>query len=105
MATKGSSLFEKDKLIRTTVPLRTSQHKALESLSGPGKSISHLVRTAIDTYLEPIYEQAYEDEKMDRMLTELEQAENRMEELNEKLDQKFATSIDDIFDNFGNTAK
>ena len=42
---------------------------------------------------------------MDRMLTELEQAENRMEELNEKLDQKFATSIDDIFDNFGNTAK
>ena len=105
MATEPSSLFEKDKLIRTTVQLRTSQHKALESLSGPGKSISHLVRTAIDTYLEPIYEQAYEDEKMDRMLSELEQAENRMEELNEKLDQKFATSIDDIFDNFGNTAK
>ena len=87
MATKGSSLFEKDKLIRTTVQLRTSQHKALESLSGPGKSISHLVRTAVDIYLEPIYEQAHEDQKMDRMLSELEQAENRMEELNEKLDQ------------------
>ena len=98
MATKGSSLFQKDKLIRTTVQLTTSQHKALESLSGPGKSISHLVRTAVDIYLEPIYEQAYEDEKMDRMLSE-------MEELNEKLDKKFATSIDDIFDNFGNTAK
>ena len=98
MTTKGSSLFEKDKLIRTTVQLKTSQHKALESLSGPGKSISHLVRTAIDIYLEPIYEQAYEDEKMDRMLSE-------MEELNEKLDKKFATSIEDIFDNFGNTAK
>ena len=98
MATEPSSLFEKDKLIRTTVQLRTSQHKALESLSGPGKSISHLVRTAVDIYLEPIYEQAYEDEKMDRMLSE-------MEELNEKLDKKFATSIDDIFDNFGNTAK
>ena len=98
MATEPSSLFEKDKLIRTTVQLRTSQHKALESLSGPGKSISHLVRTAVDIYLEPIYEQAYEDGKMDRMLSE-------MEELNEKLDKKFATSIDDIFDNFGNTAK
>ena len=98
MATKGSSLFQKDKLIRTTVQLTTSQHKALESLSGPGKSISHLFRTAVDIYLEPIYEQAYEDEKMDRMLSE-------MEELNEKLDKKFATSIDDIFDNFGNTAK
>ena len=98
MATKGSSLFQKDKLIRTTVQLTTSQHKALESLSGPVKSISHLVITAVDIYLEPIYEQAYEDEKMDRMLSE-------MEELNEKLDKKFATSIDDIFDNFGNTAK
>ena len=98
MATEPSSLFEKDKLIRTTVQLKTSQHKALESLSGPGKSISHLVRTAIDIYLEPIYEQAYEDEKMDRMLSE-------MEELNEKLDKKFATSIEDIFDNFGTTAK
>ena len=98
MATEPPSLFEEDKLIRTTVQLKTSQHKALENLSGPGKSISNLVRTAIDLYLEPIYEQAYEDEKMDRMLSE-------MEELNEKLDKKFATSIDDIFDNFGNTAK
>ena len=89
---------KKEKLIRTTVQLSPHQHKALESLSGPGKSISNLVRTAIDLYLEPIYEQAYEDEKMDRMLSE-------MEELNEKLDKKFATSIDDIFDNFGNTAK
>ena len=98
MAIERSSLFEKDKLIRTTVQLTTSQHKALESLSGPGKSISHLVRTAIDTYLEPIYEQAHEDQKIERMLSE-------MERLNEKLDQKFASSIDDIFDNFGNTAK
>ena len=89
---------KKEKLIRTTVQLSPHQHKALESLSGPGKSISNLVRTAIDLYLEPIYEQAYEDEKMDRMLSE-------MEELNEKLDKKFATSIEDIFDNFGNTAK
>ena len=96
---------KKEKLIRTTVQLSPHQHKALESLSGPGKSISNLVRTAIDLYLEPIYEQAYEDEKMDRMLTELEQAENRMEELNEKIDQKFATAINDIFDNFGNSAK
>ena len=104
MATEPSSLFEKDKLIRTTVQLRTSQHKALESLSGPGKSISHLVRTAIDTYLEPIYEQVHEDQKMDRMLSELEQAENRMEELNEKLDQR-EISINDIFDDLRTTAK
>ena len=100
MATKRSSLFEKDKLIRTTVQLRTSQHKTLESLSGPGKSISHLVRTAIDIYLEPIYEQAYEDEKMDRMLTELEQAEDRLEKLNEK-----AILMEDIFDDLNTTAK
>ena len=100
MTTKRSSLFEKDKLIRTTVQLRTSQHKALESLSGPGKSISHLVRTAIDIYLEPIYEQAHEDQKMDRMLAELEEAENRMEKLNER-----AISIEDIFDDLETTAK
>ena len=100
MATKRSSLFEKDKLIRTTVQLRTSQHKALESLSGPGKSISHLVRTAVDIYLEPIYEQAHEDQKMDRMIADLEEAKDKME----KLDQR-ATSIEDIFDNFGTTAK
>ena len=82
-----------DKLVRTTVQLRSSQHKALESLSGPGKSISHLVRTAVDIYLEPIYEQAHEDQKMDKFLSELEQAENKMEQLNEK-----AISIEDIFD-------
>jgi len=82
-----------DKLVRTTVQLRSSQHKALENLSGPGKSISHLVRTAVDTYLEPIYEQAHEDQKMDKFLSELEQAENKMEQLNEK-----AISIEDIFD-------
>ena len=69
---------KKEKLIRTTVQLSPHQHKALESLSGPGKSISHLVRTAIDTYLEPIYEQAYEDEKMDKYFSGLEEAENRM---------------------------
>ena len=104
MAIERSSLFEKDKLIRTTVQLRTSQHKVLESLSGPGKSISHLVRTAVDMYLEPIYEQAHEDQKMDRMLSELEQAENRMEELNEKLDQR-EISMNDIFDDLETTAK
>ena len=97
MAIERSSLFEKDKLIRTTVQLRTSQHKALESLSGPGKSISNLVRTAIDLYLEPIYEQAHEDEKMDRMLSE-------MERLNEKLDQR-EISMNDIFDDLKPTAK
>ena len=82
-----------DILVRTTVQLRSSQHKTLENLSGPGKSISHLVRTAVDTYLEPIYEQAHEDQKMDKFLSELEQAENKMEQLNEK-----AISIEDIFD-------
>ena len=84
---------KKEKLIRTTVQLSPHQHRALENLSGPGKSISNLVRTAIDLYLEPIYEQAYEDEKMDRMLTELEQAEDRLEKLNEK-----AILMEDIFD-------
>ena len=97
MTTKRSSLFEKDKLIRTTVQLRTSQHKALENLSGPGKSISHLVRTAIDIYLEPLYEQAHEDQKMERMIADLEEAKDKME----KLDQR-ATSIEDIFDNLKN---
>ena len=97
MATKGSSLFEKDKLLRTTVQLSPHQHKALENLSGPGKSISHLVRTAIDVYLEPLYEQAHEDQKMDRMIADLEEAKDKME----KLDQR-ATSIEDIFDNLKN---
>ena len=78
-----------DKLVRTTVQLRSSQHKALESLSGPGKSISHLVRTAVDIYLEPIYEQAHEDQKLDRMLDE---AESRMEKLSEGV-----TAMEDIF--------
>ena len=91
---------KKEKLIRTTVQLSPHQHKALESLSGPGKSISNLVRTAIDLYLEPIYEQAHEDQKMDRMLTELEQAEDRLEKLNEK-----AILMEDIFDDLKPTAK
>ena len=88
---------KKEKLIRTTVQLSPHQHKALESLSGPGKSISNLVRTAIDLYLEPIYEQAHEDQKMDRMLSE-------MERLNEKLDQR-EISMNDIFDDLETTAK
>jgi len=78
-----------DKLVRTTVQLRSSQHKTLESLSGPGKSISHLVRTAVDIYLEPIYEQAHEDQKLDKMLDE---AESRMEKLSEGV-----TEMEDIF--------
>ena len=88
---------KKEKLIRTTVQLSPHQHKALENLSGPGKSISHLVRTAIDVYLEPLYEQAHEDQKMDRMIADLEEAKDKME----KLDQR-ATSIEDIFDNLKN---
>ena len=91
---------KKEKLIRTTVQLSPHQHKALENLSGPGKSISHLVRTAIDVYLEPLYEQAHEDQKMDRMIADLEEAKDKME----KLDQR-ATSIEDIFDDFKTTAK
>ena len=91
---------KKEKLIRTTVQLSPHQHKALESLSGPGKSISNLVRTAIDLYLEPFYEQAYEDEKMDRMLTELEQAEDRLQKLSEK-----AILMEDIFDDLKPTVK
>ena len=83
-----------DKLVRTTVQLRSSQHKTLESLSGPGKSISHLVRTAVDIYLEPIYEQAHEDQKLDKML---EEAESRMEKLSEGV-----TAIEDIFEDLKN---
>ena len=86
-----------DKLVRNTVQLRSSQHKTLESLSGPGKSISHLVRTAVDTYLEPIYEQAHEDQKLDKMLDE---AESRMEKLSEGV-----TAIEDIFADLKNNAK
>ena len=88
---------KKEKLIRTTVQLSPHQHKALENLSGPGKSISHLVRTAVDIYLEPLYEQAHEDQKMNRMIADLEEAKDKMEELNER-----ATSIEDIFDNLKN---
>ena len=88
---------KKEKLIRTTVQLSPYQHKALENLSGPGKSISHLVRTAIDVYLEPLYEQAHEDQKMDRMIADLEEAKDKMEELDLR-----ATSIEDIFDNLKN---
>ena len=81
---------KKEKLIRTTVQLSPHQHKALENLSGPGKSISALVRTAIDEYLEPYYEQNYENRKLDRMI---EEAQDKIEKLNER-----ATSIEDIFD-------
>ena len=78
-----------DKLVRTTVQLRSSQHKALENLSGPGKSISALVRTALDKYLDPYYEQSYENQKLDKML---EEAESRMEKLSEGV-----TAIEDLF--------
>ena len=81
---------KKEKLIRTTVQLSPHQHRALENLSGPGKSISGLVRTAIDEYLEPYYEQSYENQKLDRMI---EEAQDKIEKLNER-----ATSIEDIFD-------
>ena len=97
MATEPPSLFEEDKLIRTTVQLKTSQHKALENLSGPGKSISALVRTAIDEMLEPYYEQAYENQKLEKMLDE---AESRMEKLSEGV-----TAIEDIFADLKNKAK
>jgi len=81
---------KKEKLIRTTVQLSPHQHKALENLSGPGKSISGIVRTAIDEYLEPYYEQSYENQKLDRLI---EEAQDKIEKLNER-----ATSIEDIFD-------
>ena len=85
---------KKEKLIRTTVQLSPHQHKALENLSGPGKSISALVRTAIDEYLEPYYEQNYENQKLDRMI---EEAQGKIDELNER-----AMSIEDIFDDLKN---
>ena len=85
---------KKEKLIRTTVQLSPHQHRALENLSGPGKSISGLVRTAIDEYLEPYYEQSYENQKLDRMI---EEAQDKIEKLNEK-----AMSIEDIFDDLKN---
>ena len=85
---------KKEKLIRTTVQLSPHQHRALENLSGPGKSISGLVRTAIDEYLEPYYEQSYENQKLDRLL---EEAQDKIDKLNEK-----AMSIEDIFDDLKN---
>ena len=85
---------KKEKLIRTTLQLSPHQHKALENLSGPGKSISALVRTAIDEYLEPYYEQSYENQKLDRMI---EEAQGKIDELNER-----AMSIEDIFDDLKN---
>ena len=88
---------KKEKLIRTTVQLSPHQHQALENLSAPGNSISALVRTAIDEYLEPYYEQNYENQKLDRML---EEAQDKLDKLNER-----AMSIEDIFDNFQTTAK
>ena len=88
---------KKEKLIRTTVQLSPHQHKALENLSGPGKSISALVRTAIDEYLEPYYEQSYENQKLDRLI---EEAQDKIDKLNER-----ATSIEDIFDDLKPTAK
>ena len=81
---------KKEKLIRTTVQLSPHQHRALENLSGPGKSISGLVRTAIDEYLEPYYEQSYENQKLDRMI---EEAQDKIDKLNER-----AMSIEDIFE-------
>ena len=85
---------KKEKLIRTTVQLSPHQHQALENLSAPGKSISALVRTAIDEYLEPYYEQSYENQKLDRMI---EEAQGKIDELNER-----AMSIEDIFDDLKN---
>ena len=85
---------KKEKLIRTTVQLSPHQHKALENLSGPGKSISALVRTAIDEYLEPYYEQSYDNQKLDRMI---EEAQDKIDKLNER-----AISIEYIFDDLKN---
>jgi len=81
---------KKEKLIRTTVQLSPHQHRALENLKSPGKSISAIVRTALDKYLEPYYEQRHEDQKLDRMIKE---AKDKIDRLNER-----ATSIEDIFE-------
>ena len=71
---------KKEKLIRTTVQLSPHQHRALENLKSPGKSISAIVRTALDEYLEPYYEQRYEDHKLDRMI---EEAQDKIDKLKE----------------------
>jgi len=81
---------KKEKLIRTTVQLSPHQHKALENLKSPGKSISAIVRTAIDEYLEPYYEQSYENQKLDRMI---EEAKDQIEKL-----QEDAYEMRDIFE-------
>ena len=81
---------KKEKLIRTTVQLSPHQHRALENLKSPGKSISAIVRTALDEYLEPYYDQRYEEHKLDRMI---EEAQDKIDKLNER-----AMSIEDIFD-------
>ena len=81
---------KKEKLIRTTVQLSPHQHKALENLKSPGKSISAIVRTALDEYLEPYYEQRYEDHKLDRMI---EEAKDKIEKL-----QEDAYEMRDIFE-------
>ena len=85
---------KKEKLIRTTVQLSPHQHKVLENLKSPGKSISAIVRTAIDEYLEPYYEQNYENQKLDRLI---EEAKDKIDRLNER-----ATSIEDIFEDLKN---
>ena len=81
---------KKEKLIRTTVQLSPHQHRALENLKSPGKSISAIVRTALDEYLEPYYEQRYEDHKLDRMI---EEAKDQIEKL-----QEDAYEMRDIFE-------
>ena len=81
---------KKEKLIRTTVQLSPHQHRALENLKSPGKSISAIVRTAIDEYLEPYYEQNYENQKLDRMI---EEAKDQIEKL-----QEDAYEMRDIFE-------
>ena len=81
---------KKEKLIRTTVQLSSHQHRALENLKSPGKSISAIVRTAIDEYLEPYYEQNYENQKLDRMI---EEAKDQIEKL-----QEDAYEMRDIFE-------
>ena len=81
---------KKEKLIRTTVQLSPHQHWALENLKSPGKSISAIVRTALDEYLEPYYEQSYENQKLDRMI---EEAKDQIEKL-----QEDAYEMRDIFE-------
>ena len=85
---------KKEKLIRTTVQLSPHQHRALENLKSPGKSISAIVRTALDEYLEPYYEQRYEDHKLDRMI---EEAKDQIEKL-----QEDAYEMRDIFEDLQN---